>query len=89
LNNNSNFKAHDKDETTFKKPEYSKKTLTCFTCGKIGHKSVDCFQKRKTEEKKVSKELAACIKVNSQSAKTQEVMVELDSEREKTVSKKS
>jgi len=89
LNNNSNFKAHDKDETIFKKPEYSKKTLTCFNCGKIGHKSVDYFKKRKTEEKKISKEPVACIQVNSQSAKTQEVMVELDSEREKSVSKKS
>jgi hypothetical protein len=71
-NSNSNFKAQDKVETFVKKPEFTKRTITCFNCVKIGHKSFDCINKKKNDDKKANKESVACMLVDSQSAKSQD-----------------
>jgi Zinc knuckle len=39
----------------------SRSTITCYTCGKVGHKSVDCdISKSHTQKDKMAKKSAAC-----------------------------
>ena len=39
----------------------SRSPITCYTCGKVGHKSVDCdIQKSQTQKDKTAKKSAAC-----------------------------
>jgi len=47
----------------------SRSPVTCYTCGKVGHKSFDCnSQKSQTKNDKTAKKSAACqaIKLNDQ-----------------------
>ena len=49
---NSSFKSQDKGESHVKQTEFNKKPLTCFNCRKHGHKSIDCFFKKKNDHKR-------------------------------------
>ena len=84
-------KAQYKNETQVKKTEFTRRSLTCFTCGKPGHKSIDCYHKKKTEDKKTGKESAACMLANPQKAKAQDNSVEIavEGDHEKSHNKKS